>query len=327
MPYVPRNCLERIGRPDWRKFYGKCATLSDKTISRILWPDPGLHGCVFCVIARDTLGSTLGHFERFNFFPASPLACVTWQLDGECRWIGQAKDMEHPSRAPQMPVIAFSGAQVGSLVSWNPGPTRAVTIAFYPDVFSAITGIDLALFTDRMADAEAVLPNAMMDMCETFLVRARSTEFEAALTALQREMSAQWVKSRRATPLSDGRLESWSQDLVRRANVASVGQSKRQIARRVKSWTGINARELHNLGRVENLYESIHKALQAGDPIWANIAAEAGYADQAHMIRRLRQHTGFTPGQLRARAATDEAFWPYRLLEQYFDRPEMAEEV
>jgi hypothetical protein len=41
------------------------------------------------------------------------------------------------------------------------------------------------------------------------------------------------------------------------------------------------------------------------------------------MIRQMRRHTtGFTPEQLRQSAASDEAFWGYRLLGQYFEMPE-----
>jgi hypothetical protein len=35
----------------------------------------------------------------------------------------------------------------------------------------------------------------------------------------------------------------------------------------------------------------------------------------------MRRHTGFTPEQLRKSAGSDEAFWGYRLLEQYFVKP------
>jgi len=39
------------------------------------------------------------------------------------------------------------------------------------------------------------------------------------------------------------------------------------------------------------------------------------------MIRRMRKHTGFTPEQLRQGAPSDEALWGYRLLGEYFSKP------
>jgi hypothetical protein len=35
----------------------------------------------------------------------------------------------------------------------------------------------------------------------------------------------------------------------------------------------------------------------------------------------MRRHTGFTPEQLRQSARNHEAFWGYRLLGQYFEKP------
>jgi AraC-like DNA-binding protein len=61
--------------------------------------------------------------------------------------------------------------------------------------------------------------------------------------------------------------------------------------------------------------------MQKGDIDWAALAAASGFADQGHMIKRLRQHTGFTPEQLRRVTPNDESLWAYRLLGQYFSRP------
>jgi AraC-like DNA-binding protein len=76
-----------------------------------------------------------------------------------------------------------------------------------------------------------------------------------------------------------------------------------------------------SLGEGEQLYPLIHDAMRRGDLDWAEFAAVHGFADRGHMIRRLRQHTGLTPEQLRPVAPSDEALWGYRLLGQRFDKP------
>jgi len=45
---------------------------------------------------------------------------------------------------------------------------------------------------------------------------------------------------------------------------------------------------------------------------WANIAAEAGYADQSHFCRELRRHTGFSPQQLWRLVPQEEDLWVYK---------------
>jgi AraC-like DNA-binding protein len=108
---------------------------------------------------------------------------------------------------------------------------------------------------------------------------------------------------------------------VLRAALTGSGHSTRQIARRVKSWTGVSERDLHGLGHTEQLYAELHDAILSGNVDWAGLAATSGFADQAHMIRQMRRHTGFTPEQLRQSARNNEAFWGYRLLGQYFTTP------
>jgi NAD(P)-dependent dehydrogenase (short-subunit alcohol dehydrogenase family) len=46
----------------------------------------------------------------------------------------------------------------------------------------------------------------------------------------------------------------------------------------------------------------------------ALLAAEAGYADQAHMGREVRRITGMPPAKIVNLIATEESYWPYRLL-------------
>jgi AraC-like DNA-binding protein len=45
----------------------------------------------------------------------------------------------------------------------------------------------------------------------------------------------------------------------------------------------------------------------------AALAAELGYADQAHMARELRELAGLPPSRLEAHIASDRDYWPYRL--------------
>jgi AraC-like DNA-binding protein len=291
------------------------------TTSRIVWPRPALAGCVFCMIVRDTRGVTLDQSQRFNFFPASPLCSVTWVFAGDWHLIDQPNQMERPWTGARLPSLAFSGPQLGPPTSWNPGETYAVTIAFYPDAFSAMTGLDLSPFTGRVVPAEEVLPQPILEPCRNFFDAVPRDGLERGFSAFEDKIEIIWAGARPAGSRPMSWIKDWSRNLVRRAALTDLGRSTRQIARRVRSWTGVSQRDLQSLGHTEQLYAKLHEALQNGDVDWAGLAAASGFADQAHMIRQMRRHTGFTPEQLRQSARYDEAFWCYRLLGQYFTKP------
>jgi hypothetical protein len=274
------------------------------TISRIMWPRPALAGCIFCTIVRDTRGVALDSTQRFNFFPASPLCCVALTFAGDCHLIDRPDQMERPWTGARLPGLAFVGPQLGPLISWNPGETYAMTIAFYPDAFSAMTGLDLSPFTGRMLPAEQVLPRPMLEPCRDFFDVVRRQGLESGFSVLEDSIAILWADARPAG-----------------AALTDLGRSTRQIARRIKSWTGVSQRDLQGLGHTEQLYAKLHEAILNGDVDWAGLAAASGFADQAHMIRQMRRHTGFTPEQLRQSSSNDEAFWGYRLLGQYFTKP------
>lgn len=297
------------------------AAVTATTSSQIVWPGPAIAGCVFCTIIRDTRGAGLDQTQRFNFFPAAPLCSVTWVLTGDWHRIDQADQMECPWTGAVMPTLAFSGTQLGPVVTWNPGETYAITIAFYPDAFSAMTGLDLSPFTGRTVPAEQVLPSPMLALCRDVLDVAEREGAEKALAILKDKIAIMWAGARPPGASPMRWTKDWARSLVVRAALTDLGRSARQIARRVRSWTGASQRDLQGLGHTEQLYARLHEAIQDGEVDWAGLAAASGFADQPHMIRQMRRHTGFTPERLRKGAENDEAFWAYRLLGQYFDEP------
>jgi AraC-like DNA-binding protein len=279
------------------------------TISQIVWPRPAVTGCVFCMIVRDTRGVALDHAQRFNFFPATPLCSVAWTFAGDCHLIDQPDRMHRPWTGARLPDLAFLGPQLGPLVSWNPGEAHGITVTFYPDAFSAMTGLDLSPLARHMAPAEDILPQPILRPCRDFFDDVRREGAEKGFAAFEYRIERLWAETRPAGTRPMTWVKDWSRSLALRA------------ARRIKSWTGASRRELRGLGHIEQLYAKLHDAIQNGDVDWAGLAAASGFADQAHMIRQMRRYTGFTPEQLLESARNDEAFWCYRLLEQYFMKP------
>jgi AraC-like DNA-binding protein len=296
--------------------------MASTTISQIVWPRPEIAGCVFCRIVRDTRGVALDQAQRFNFFPAAPLCSVAWVFAGDGHLIEQPDQMERPWTGTRLPSLAFLGPQLGPLVSWNSGETYTITITFYPDAFSAMTGLDFGQFAGRMMPAEEILPQPVLEPCRNLFETVAREGIERGFSVLEDQIELLWRNARPAGTKPTRSIEDWRRSLARRAARTDHGRSTRQIARRVKSWTGVNQRDLQGLGHTEQLYANLLEAVQDGDVDWAGLAAASGFADQAHMIRQMRRHTGFTPEQLRQSARNDEAFWGYRLLGQYFTKPE-----
>ena len=76
------------------------------------------------------------------------------------------------------------------------------------------------------------------------------------------------------------------------ALAAEVGWSRRHLTARFQDTLGLAPKTLGRLFRVEHATRRV----RAGDPL-ADIAYEAGYADQAHFNREFRELVGCTPSE------------------------------
>lgn len=91
------------------------------------------------------------------------------------------------------------------------------------------------------------------------------------------------------------------------------GLSVRQFERRFLTTHGQNLRAYRQQSRCSRLLTQaagvLHQPLS-----WADTAASAGYADQAHLCRDILRFTGHTPASLQAGVrARDPALWPFHL--------------
>jgi AraC-like DNA-binding protein len=283
------------------------------TISQVVWPRPALADCISGMVVRDTRGCALDQAQRFNFFPASPFPGVNWTFAGDWHLIDQPDQMERPWTGVRLPSFSFVGARLGPTICWNPGEVYYMGIGFYPYAPSALTGIDLSSFTGRVVQAEEALAQPMLVVCRNFIDAVPFEGVEKSFSILQDKIEIMWACVRPAETWSQRLIPDWSRSLVQRAMVTGSGRSTRQIARRIKSWTGVGERDLQGFGHFQRLSHKWIEAARKGDVDFAALAADSGFADQSHMIRRWQKYTGFTPKQVQEGARYDEAFWMYRL--------------
>jgi AraC-like DNA-binding protein len=72
----------------------------------------------------------------------------------------------------------------------------------------------------------------------------------------------------------------------------AVGWSHGHLDREFRRIVGLSPRQLARQRRVARLLMGIDTR---GDVAWADLAAELGWADQSHLIRDVKRHTGVTP--------------------------------
>jgi transcriptional regulator GlxA family with amidase domain len=77
-----------------------------------------------------------------------------------------------------------------------------------------------------------------------------------------------------------------------------VGWSHRHLIAKFQQQIGLSPKTAARLVRFDGVWRRLDASRP---PSWAQIAGEAGYADQAHLIRDFREFTGTTPTDFMAR--------------------------
>lgn len=280
--------------------------------TRLWLPRPSLTACVRGVISRCTLGVTLSETQRYNHFPATPLCGITWWFDGTSEFLPPgARESSGAPRSGLPTRVVFNGPQLGPTVSWNPGEVHALMVLLMPDALQRMTGLDVASWVNRLADARAVLPAAWVALCDGILALP---DDDARVAQLQDFLEPRWQAVRPSAPLQLHRYHDWAAALALRAATSGTGRSLRQVERRIKQWAGLPMRELHGLSRAERAFYASMAAVDVGErPHWSGVAQSSGYSDQSHFCRASRRITGFAPDELYRRITTDERFWSYRV--------------
>lgn len=283
------------------------------TASNQLWlPRPELLTCVRCFISRNTTAVNLTEADRYNHYPATPLCSVGWWWTGSADYVepgSPASPNSSRNAAPTKVVVA--GPHTHPTISYNPGPAHGVMMMLMPDALEQLTSLSPKQLINKTVSAHQHLPPDWLTVLNEVL---RCPSEQAATQAIERFLLNRWPSP--ATTMDDQapsrRLRHWLQHMSYRAWHSEQGRSWRQMQRRMRQWTGQSHRDLHVLAKAESAFLDL--VAQYPTPMnWANVATDAGYADQSHMGRLAKRLTGFSPETLRQKMASEEAFWLYRL--------------
>ncbi len=277
-------------------------------LSRLHIPSPALGACLLAGIERDTRGCSLGELDRLNYYPATPMAVISWIFEGTLHLIEGEAQGNRFALGPPLPRLTLSGPQRGPVASWSPGPVHALSVGIYPEVFKRLIGHPVESYRDRHLPLEAVAPPALLQACQAVLAAGAPAPF----ARLEKEIRPLWKEPLRPSPAPY--IGDWVRSVATRATHSSAGRSLRHWQRLVRDWTGQSYRDLQLFIRVEEAF--IHRVAvrNGGTPNLADIAADAGFADQSHMGREIRRITGVSPARFGERLANDESFWYYRLI-------------
>ena len=224
-----------------------------------------------------------------------PAAWAEWV---ECLWYLESKEAVNQYRVPPdgcldivyTPVLglrAVGTMTVEQRFRFESG-SHSAGIRFHPGMAGTLLRVAPAELTDRIvplaevwgrraAELERRLDGTAGGSASLAILRDALAEPAGAPNTVQRAI-AELVATE-----GTARLE-W---IARQANL-----SQRQFRRRCLEESGLTPKLL---SRVLRFRRACRLAETAPRPDWARLACEAGYFDQAHLIRDFREFTGSTP--------------------------------
>ena len=95
------------------------------------------------------------------------------------------------------------------------------------------------------------------------------------------------------------------------SRLLKVGQ--RQTIRATRNTLGVGVSDLRKFARGEAAFNELNASLETSRSVsLADIAAQAGYADQSHLSRECKAVTGQTPSAFLRELEEQESAWIYR---------------
>lgn len=285
-------------------------TVLQPTTTTLWLPPPRWAPCVYAYLARSTVGCGLAGTELHNRFPATSFLSLNWFLEGSV-------DLLHAdgqTAVRELPRWLVIGRQ-GPVVTRNRGDLRYFGVSMYPDAFAAAFGVSPLALEGRMVDAGEVLSAPAMQMVQAVAQAAGDAQRMALFEAFLAEHAAGFRTSLWSTAVRTGTRLS----VKLLSGLLRVGD--RQTLRATRRALGVGVAELRRFARGKAAFGGLSQRLRSDQAVsLADIAAEAGYADQSHLARECKAVTGRTPREFLRGFEHDEADWVYRATRALVDR-------
>lgn len=227
--------------------------------------------------------------------PANVYACLNVITDGDvkiCEASGES-----------LPHLFLTGPFTAPVRTFASAPLNSLSIVFQPWLLQTWFGLDLRDIANAIIDA-AYVPRlndpAVVDTLRSATFQPSLLESALAMLSVPHPDS-----DHEASVMANLLLET--QSISETASRYGIGV--RQLERRFVRNFGLSPKEWLRVKRFER---SLVKLADDKESL-ANVAADAGYADQSHMTRDYRRATGFTPSQTKEGMSKDiPGYWAFK---------------
>ncbi|APR82443.1 Transcriptional regulator, AraC family protein [Minicystis rosea] len=251
----------------------------------------------------------LKHFELRRHAPAPDLAALVdwhWVVRWSLAEPFEQEVLPHATvnLAIEPGVSAVHGIGTVREVARLVGTGRVVATKFKPGGFHPFTRVPMRELVNRVIPIVEAFGEAAADIVSSVLAEPDDALAVAAVEAfLRAHRSADDLGLTEAMTLAV-RAEN-DREIHRAEDLAKVaGVSLRTLHRSFEKYIGVGPKWIIRRSRV---HEAAERVATGAPVVWAALALELGYHDQAHLIRDFKAQIGFTPAVYAERCAAARA--------------------
>jgi AraC-like DNA-binding protein len=257
-----------------------------QTVHRLVRaPGPELRAFVQTLWAVDA--PVRARTEREHVLPTGQIHLVFRSGGGDLRLFADGADTEgHPAGD-----ALIGGARDGYYARVVAGAQCSVGAQLRPGAAEALFGAPAGEFTNRHTSLDDVWGGQVGIMRERL---SEVSSLEERVSVLENILAARVRKTRGIHPSVAQALRQFTVTSDVSHVVRESGFSHRTLISEFRRSVGLTPKEYT---RVLRLQRAIRGISEVGT--LADLAAAAGYSDQAHLCREFREFTGVTPGEYR----------------------------
>ena len=200
----------------------------------------------------------------------------------------------HSGAGAVAPQAFVAGLGPGSTLTRHQGHQAGVQLDLHPDQARQVLGVPLSELAGRIVSLDDLLKPAESGFVDYV---ANLPTCGQRTGAVERWVGRRWTRGRRPDPRIAGALRT----IERHAGNVEIGAiqaraelSRPHLVRMFREHVGVPPKLFARLRRFEELQTRVRE----GGRSWAELAAELGFSDQAHLSREVRALSGHTPTQL-----------------------------